>query len=134
MSDGKFKSGHPGGPGRPPGVKNKRTLVGQALDAASEDVAKRVVAEALAGDMTAARLVLERVQPPLRPQIQPVMFPLDASAPLVTQGQQVLAAVSQGLVDVDTGKILIDCLSAFAGLRQVDDLAARIAALEGRRQ
>lgn len=130
MSDHLFKPGNKAGPGRPKGSLNKRTKVGLALDAQSEDVARRVVAEALAGDMTAAKLVLDRVAPPLRAEGARVQFKLDPDAPLAAQGQQIIFAVSQGQMDVDTGKVLIDCLCSFAKLRETDELAKRITELE----
>ncbi len=80
--------------------------------------------------MQAAKLCLDRIQPPLRNEGPRVQFEYDCTAPLVTQAQQVFTAIAKGECDVDTGKILIDCLSAFAGLREHDELAARITALE----
>lgn len=131
MGDGRFKPGQVGNPnGRPKGSKNKKTLVAIALDAAAEDVTKAVIESAKGGDMQAARLCLERIQPPMRPQAEKVQFDLDPTAPLTTQGQQVLAAVAAGELDPETGKLLVECLSAFAGLKQTDELALRIAQLE----
>lgn len=112
------------------GSKNKKTLVALALDAAAEDVTKAVIESAKGGDMQAARLCLDRIQPPLRPRAETVQFDLDPEAPLTTQAQQVLIAVAAGELDPDTGKLLIECLSAFAGLKQTDELALRIAQLE----
>lgn len=127
----KWQPGQSGNPaGRKPGEKSKRTLVAEALNAGSEDVARKVIAEALQGDMTAAKLVLERVHPPLRNEGPRVQFEYDRTAPLVEQAQQVFAAMAKGECDVDTGKILIECLTAHARLKEVDDLAARISQLE----
>lgn len=128
MSFKKGQSGNPGG--RPVGSRNKRTLAAKALDDASEDVAKAMIEAARGGDTAAGKLVLERIQPPLRPRAETVQFDLDPSASLTTQGQQVLAAVAAGELDPETGKILVECLTAFAGLKQTDELALRIAQLE----
>lgn len=126
-----FPTGQSGNPtGRPKGSLNKKTLVCKALDEASEAVTQSVIAKAKEGDMYAARLVLERIKPPLRPQSERVQFDLDAQAPLTAQGQQVLAAVAAGELDPETGKLLVDCLHSFAGLRQVDEFAGRLQALE----
>jgi len=126
-----FAKGQSGNPsGRPKGSKNKRTLAAQALHDAAEDVTKAVIESAKGGDMQAARLCLDRIQPPLRPRAETVQFDLDPEAPLHQQGQQVLAAVAAGDLDPETGKLLVECLSAFAGLKQTDELALRIAQLE----
>lgn len=131
MGTTKFAKGQSGNPaGRPMGSKNKKTLVALALDAAAEDVTKAVIESAKGGDMQAARLCLDRIQPPLRPRAETVQFDLDPAAPLTTQAGQVLGAISKGELDPDTGKLLIECLSAFAGLKQTDELALRIAQLE----
>lgn len=131
MTDGKFKAGQSGNPrGRPPGALNKKTRVSIALDAAAEDVTKAVIDAAKDGDMQAAKLVLERIQPPVRPRAERVQFALDPTGPLTAQAQQVLVAVAAGELDPETGKLLVECLSSFAGLRQTDELAARIELLE----
>lgn len=127
----RWQPGQSGNPrGRRPGEKAERTLVAEALRAGSEDVAKTVLAKALTGDMGAAKLVLERIHPPLRNEGPRVQFTLDKNAPLAEQGQQVIYAVSLGQMDVDTGKILIECLCSFAKLRETDELAKRLDALE----
>jgi hypothetical protein len=126
-----WKPGQSGNPsGRPAGALNRKTLVAAALDAASEDVTKAVIAAAKGGDMQAARLCLERVQPPLRPRAEKVQFALDSASPLTAQAQQILSAVAAGELDPETGKLLVDCLHGFTALRQADELAARIEALE----
>lgn len=131
MTDTKFKPGRSGNPGgRPPGAKNKRTLVGEALEARCEDVARAVIAAALGGDMQAAKLCLERVKPPLRDEGPRVKFTFDPSMSLTVQAQHVLQACAEGEMDVDTCKVLLGCITALGGLMQTDELAARIAALE----
>jgi hypothetical protein len=126
-----FVKGQSGNPvGRKPGTKNRRTLVGEALEARSEDVAKAVIAAALDGDMQAAKLVLERVKPPLRDEGPRVKFTFDPSMSLTAQAQHVLQVCAEGEMDVDTCKVLLGCITALGGLMQTDELAARIAALE----
>lgn len=126
-----FRPGESGNPaGKKPGTLNKRTRVAVALDEAAEDVTKAVIDAAKAGDVAAARLVLERVKPPLRPQADRIEFDLDPAAPLTTQAQQVMASIASGAIDPDTGAMLINVLHGFAGLRQADELVARIEAME----
>lgn len=128
--DSRFKKGQSGNPkGRPPG-RTRKSLLLEKFESQGVEVAQVVVDAAKAGDMTAANIVLQRLAPPLRPRAEAITFALDPTLPLTGQAQQVLVAVAAGEVDPDTGKLLIDCLSAFGGLRQVDELDARIAALE----
>lgn len=129
--DGKFKPGQSGNPsGRAQGSKNKRTLVAEVLEQGVEDVARAMLTEAKNGDVAAAKLVLERIVPPLRNENPRVEFDLSTERPLAEQGSEVLKAVSLGKLDPAMGKMLIDCLSAFGGLREHDQFGERLAQLE----
>lgn len=125
------QSGNPAG--RPKGAKNKKTVIVEEFEKDGSAIARVVIDAALAGDMQAANLVLQRLSPPLRSRSEKVQFELTPDAPLTTQAQEILSAVAAGDVDPSTGKLLIDAISAFAGIKQVDDLEARLAALEGGR-
>ena len=88
----KWKPGQSGNPaGRKPGTKTKRTLVGEAFEKRCEAVAEAVVTAAIAGDMQAAKLCIERVQPPLRNEGPRVKFTFDHSKSLTGQAQDVVA-------------------------------------------
>ena len=89
-----------------------------------------MIAKALEGDTAAGRLVLERVQPPKRAEGTRVQFKLDPAANLSEQARQVLTAMAGGEVDVEVGQIFLNSLSTYAGLREHDELASRIGALE----
>lgn len=130
---GGFLPGVSGNPaGRPKGSKDKKTLVAQEFEKEGSAIARVVIDKALAGDISAANIVLQRISPPLKTRAEKVKFELDSNAPLTGQARQILAAVALGEVDPDTGQVLINCISAFAGLRQVDELDERLRALEGR--
>ena len=72
-------------------------------------------------------MVLQRLSPPLRARAEKVTFQLTPDAPLSEQAAQILQAVSDGQIDPDTGKLLIDCIQSVAGIRAVDELEARLA-------
>lgn len=116
--------------GRPPGIVDKRTRVSQALMDDAPAVARVVVDAALEGDMQAASLVLSRIAPVLRGQMEKVAFEFDATAPVTRQVEQVLAAVARGQVAPDVGKQIIDAVQALSTIRATEELEARLAALE----
>lgn len=128
-----FMPGVSGNPaGRPKGSKAKKTLVAQEFEKEGSKIARVVIDKALAGDITAANIVLQRIAPPLKVRAEKIEFELDATAPLTHQAGQVLTAIAAGDIDPDTGQVLISCISSFAGLRQVDELDERIRALEAK--
>lgn len=62
--DGRFAPGNPGGPGRPPAATVHEHRAAMVAAVSPEDVAdiiRALVEQAKAGDIAAARLVLERV-------------------------------------------------------------------------
>lgn len=128
-----FQPGVSGNPkGRPKGSRNRKNIIAEEFAKDGSKVARVVMDAALGGDMAAANMVLQRLSAPLRSRAEKVMFELDPEAPLSEQAQQVLTAVSKGDIDPETGKLLIDAIGAFAGIKQIDDLEARLEALEGK--
>jgi hypothetical protein len=56
--------GHPGGPGRPAGSRNRASLAADALlDGEAEELTRKCIDLAKAGDTTALRLCMERIAP-----------------------------------------------------------------------
>lgn len=119
--------------GRPPGIVDKRQKVAQALADDAPAIARVVIDAALEGDMQAASLVLARIAPSLKAQSEKVEFAFDASAPVTTQIEQVLAGIASGAVAPDIGKQIIEAIGQLANARAAADLEARIAALEDAR-
>jgi len=124
------KSGNPAG--RRPGSRNKSNVVAAEFAKEGSELARVVMAKALEGDMSAAALVLQRISPPLRAAAEKVMFALDQSLPLGDQAKQIMVAVAEGRIDPDTGNLLVSCIEKVAGIKTVDELEARLAALEAR--
>ncbi len=130
-SDHQWKPGQSGNPnGRPKGSLNKKTQIAAAFMEEGKEIARVVCEKALEGDMQAANIVLSRLQPPLRSRAERVNFKLDAEASLTQQARQILEAVSNSDIDPETGKLLIDSISAFAKLREQDELATRLEVIE----
>jgi hypothetical protein len=128
-----WQPGQSGNPkGRPLGSRNKRNIIAEEFSKESCEIARVVINAALNGDMQAASLVLQRLSPPLRARAEKVFFELSPDASFTTQAQQVLTAISEGEIDPETGQLLINCITSFAGLKQVDDFENRLNALEGK--
>ena len=126
-----WKPGQSGNPrGRPPGageVAKLRAAIAGKVPAILESL----TAAALAGDVQAARLLLERTLPALKPaeQAQALHLP---DGTLTTQGRAVLAAVSAGELAPGQGAALLGAIGTLARVAEVDELARRIEALEGK--
>lgn len=126
-----WQPGQSGNPkGRPVGSRNKKNIIAEEFEKDGSEVARVVMNAALEGDMQAANMVLQRLSPPLRARAEKVTFELTPDAPLHQQANQVLASVAEGAIDPETGKLLIDCIQSVAGIRAVDELEARLQALE----
>ena len=128
---GRWRAGQSGNPaGRKPGsgqVGKLRAGISEALPV----IIERLVELALEGDVPAAKLLLERTVPALRAVElpEPVSLP-DGS--LTEQGRAVLAAVAAGELSTGQAAALLAGLAALARVREVDELAARLDALEGK--
>jgi len=97
-----------------------------------EEIVRMVLDKALAGSLEAAKLVLERLAPPLRPEGRRVTFHFDMHASFTTQAQQVANAVAEGHLTIDEGALLMQSLTAAAGLKSIDEMEERLRALEGK--
>lgn len=125
-----LKSPNPAG--SPKGTPSKRNRVAQALNEDAPDVIRVVIEAVLAGDITAAGLVLSRIVRPINAQPEWVQFETSDGAPLWEQARQILLAASEGKLDADTARILITSIQSVAGIRAVEDLEARIITLEAK--
>lgn len=126
-----FRPGESGNPnGRPPGVGPAAKLRA-ALAEREAEIVEAVIQAALAGDTAAAKLVLDRVCPPLRPESAPVRLTLP-EGDLAGQGRAVLRAVAAGRIGIHEGSALLATVAALARVVETGELAARIEALERR--
>ena len=128
---GKWKAGESGNPnGRPPGV-GEVTKLRDSIAAHLPEIIAQLVEKAKAGDAQAARLLLERVLPSLKPIEQPVALSLPAGEGLTAQGVAIVEAVAAGTLAPGQGVALLTGLGALARIKEIDELERRIAQLEG---
>jgi hypothetical protein len=131
--NGKWLPGVSGNPaGRKPGTTNRRTALDAQVAVHGPAIMDVVIEAALKGDLVAANIALARIAPPLRSRAERVTFELDPALGFAEQAQQVITAVATGVVDPATGKLLVECLTAAAGLRTIDEFEFRLARLEGK--
>jgi len=124
-----WKKGQSGNPaGRPPGSGEVAKVRAAIADRVPELLAA-MMARALDGDVGAARLLLERAIAPLKAAEQPQALTLPDGS-LTDQGRAVLASVAAGELAPGQGAALLGAIGTLARVAEVDELAARVAALE----
>ncbi len=126
---GKFAPGNKASPGRPPG----RGAVAEMRDALAADlggIIDTVRARALAGDMQAARIILDRLVPSLRPVEMPAVLTLPAGATLAGQAQAVIDSAAAGELAPSQAAQIVTALGGVAKIIEATELLKRIEALE----
>ena len=79
----------PGNPGRPPGSKNKTTQVLEQLaEGQAEQLLRKVLEQALAGDVACQRMMLDRLYVP--PKARPINVPI----PPINGPEDALSAIA----------------------------------------
>lgn len=126
-----WKPGQSGNPnGRPKGTGEVAKLrAGIAKHVPT--IVERLVTQAEGGDVQAARLLLERVIPPMKAAEATAPIAM-AGETLVEQGQAVLSAAAAGQLAPGQASQLLAGLAALAKLIETQDLEARISALEAK--
>lgn len=89
-----------------------------------------MIDKAKEGDFQAVRLLLERVLPPMKAIESMVLIDLPDGGGLAEQGQAIVRAVANGVVAPGQGAALLSGLGSVARLKEIDELTARIEALE----
>jgi hypothetical protein len=127
---GKWKKGESGNPrGRPRGageIARLRAAIGRAVP----DILAALIEKAQAGDVQAAKLLLERTLPPVKPIELPEALPLEG-ATLTDQGRAVLHLLAAGEIGPMQAAALLSAIGQLARVAEIDELTRRIEALEG---
>lgn len=118
--------------GRPRGIIDRRAKLNKLLEGKAESILNVVINAALQNDVQAANLILSRVMPVLRSQDERVEFELDINAPMSNQVEQILKALSEGLLSPDMAKQIVETVGVLDSIRQAENLSDRIKKLETR--
>lgn len=126
--DGTFSLGTSGNPtGRP---KSANAELRKRLAEDGEKIVQSVIDQALEGDLTAAKMILDRILPPLRPTAATVTVPLPPDANQAETAQAILTAAAKGHISADTAAQLINSTASLARIEEIENLRPRLEALE----
>lgn len=126
---GRWKAGESGNPkGRPTGT-GKVAQVRASIAEHVPELLQALVAKAILGDVGAARLLLERTIAPLR-AVEPTQALTLPDGTLTEQGRAILKVVATGELAPSQGASLLNAIGALARVTEIDELMARIEALE----
>lgn len=124
-----WKPGVSGNPkGRPKG-QGPFAAVREEIAGHMPAIITRLAEQAKEGDVAAARLLMERIYPALKPVEVPVPLELPGAS-LSDDGRAVLAAVASGVVAPTQGAALVAAIGALARVVEIDELSNRISILE----
>jgi len=126
-----WKKGQSGNPaGRPKGTA-KVAKLRSLIEADMPEVIAKVVELAKEGDMSAAKLLIDRVIPTIRPVEQPRVT-LPAGKTLTERGEAVLNAMQAGEIAPGEAQAAIGALAAQARLVEVAEIEKRLSELEAK--
>lgn len=120
--------------GRPKGSKNRRTIIREALQQHYPEGELGFwlsVAEiARGGDMQAAAMIADRLYPKLKPQTESVTLPEPLDGTSAEMARQLVQMAGRGDISPSVAQELLKALSDVLRIVEIDELSARIAALE----
>jgi hypothetical protein len=132
---GRFQPGKSGNPaGKPKGARHRVTLLAEKLMSDdAEAIVKKVVDAAKSGDLTAAKIVLDRIAP-VRKDCH-VTFELPKIATVsdaITANAAILKAVADGELTPDEAASVSRLVEGHIKIIDVADIDERLRRLEGR--
>jgi hypothetical protein len=122
----------PGNPGRPPGSKNKTTQVLERLaEGRAEQLLQKVLEQALSGEVSCQRMMLDRIYPPPKAQainvsMPPINTPQDALSAIAS----ICKALGEGGLTPEETTALSSVIGRSIQVIELQDHERRIAALE----
>jgi hypothetical protein len=123
----------PGQTGNPEGRPKKHTTafkLRQSITDALPEILEAMIKQAKAGDTTAAKILLDRALPALKPQGDAVSFDIASNDTLATIGQSVIDQTSRGELSTDSATAIMSALATQAKIIESTDLLERIEKLE----
>ena len=132
-----FEKGESGNPaGRPRGARNQATLLIQNLLADdAEAIGRKAIEMAIAGDLAAIRLCMDRLAPARKDE--PVAFelpPIEKAADSVAATASIVAAVAAGELTPSQAAELCKVIDVYVRALESKDFDERLTKLENQRR
>jgi hypothetical protein len=124
----KFKPGVSGNPKGKPKDKTPATLLRKSIAEAMPEIILTLIEQAKGGDVAAAKVLLDRCCPSLKPQAMPICLPVNGT--LAEQGGEIIKATLSGQIPPDIGSQLITALSNQGKLIELQELTERLSRIE----
>jgi hypothetical protein len=119
-----------GNPGRKPGSKNRTTLIAAALlDGEEEELVRKAVELAKAGDVPMLKFLLGRILPRER-AIKLHLPQMHLADDAVEALGSIMQAVSEGVISPSEGAALATLVKSYADAIDIADVAKRLDSLE----
>ena len=129
---GRWKPGQSGNPnGKKPGSGELQRLRA-SIAADVPDILAGLITAAKGGDVQAAKVILERIFPAVKPVEKAQELDLPEGGTLTAQGRAVLSAVAMGALAPSQGSQLLAAIGSLAKVTEIDELDARLTILEGK--
>jgi hypothetical protein len=127
-----FEKGNRASPGRPQGSRNSATIMAEKLmQDGIDNIVKTVMEAAAQGDMTAARLVLERVVPVRRGRpVNLTLGPIETADGVSKAVSATVQAMADGELTPDEAATVTGVLEAKRKVIETGELEARLARIE----
>ncbi len=128
-ADGRFT---PGNPGRPKGTRHRTTVMAEALmEDGAEAVVTTVIEAAKRGDMTAAKMILDRLVPARKGRAVEIGLPeVKTAADVLNAMSTVLARIGEGEITPEEGATITSVLETTRWTLELVELEVRLAAVE----
>jgi thioredoxin-like negative regulator of GroEL len=124
----KGQSGNPQGRPKGSGISAK---LRQAIEGEAEAIIKTMIEQAKAGDIQAAKALLDRVLPALKPESQAIHLPeLVAAGTMAEKARAAIDAAGAGAVSPSAASDLVAAIAGLARVVETTELQQRLDELE----